>query len=822
MGAKHDLRFWLSLAMYDRQEDRRIARILLSTIQFYWIWFLLVMVFDWLWGGAQVALPLGVGCAILLPALALLFRQNLLPSAYLTGSVYIVSVALLATAGEGIHDYVLMAYPAILLYAGLLDQRRGLLFAFLASLASIAWLTLGELYGWYPVGPHHPAGWIDTLGGAALLVIAALAVNLLIANLDYGLAQTWRELAERLRAEAALKQSQARLQALTNATQHAYILLDCSGRILSFNANAARQSNMVTGLKMRENDTMYQHILEADRAEFDAHYARALQGEVVYAEKFFSAPGGGRLAAFTYNPVRSDSGEVTGVCLNTMDITENWRSQQKTRIRLELVEYAVGHTLGETLQRALDEICNFTGSTIGFYHFVDEDQRMLSLQAWSTRTRLEFCSADGEGLHYPLDQAGVWSECVRLRRTVVHNDYAALPDRRGLPPGHATVQREMVAPTFRHGKVVAILGMGNKAVDYTEHDADALAYLSDVVWEVAHRKRTEEQLQEVQALLQRLAENLSDAALFVCNFDTSGMPHYEYLSAGIENLTGVTPAAAYQDPACLYGTLLPEYLPLLRAKVQQSYPDVAPFGIEVALTHARTGEVRWMLLRASPRRLESGAVVWYCVQLDITDKKRSRQLLEDANRQLQAHLAEIEYLHAELREQAIRDPLTGLYNRRYLDDALEREFSRVERDSRPLSVIIMDLDHFKVVNDTYGHQVGDHFLVLIANLVSGYARSSDIACRYGGEELLLVLPGMDAGQACKRAEDLRQAIADLRVPAGGQELQVTISMGVSVYPLHGSYPIELLRKADTALYQSKSGGRNRVTLWETGFENDAE
>src|SRR5208283_4870759 len=128
------------------------------------------------------------------------------------------------------------------------------------------------------------------------------------------------------------------------------------------------------------------------------------------------------------------------------------------------------------------------------YHFLESDQKTLSLQQWSTRTLKEFCRAKGKGLHYSIDQAGVWVDCVRERKPVIHNDYFSLEHKKGMPEGHAEVVRELVAPVMREGKVVAIFGVGNKPVDYTEGDAETVSYLADVTWEILERRRAEEAL----------------------------------------------------------------------------------------------------------------------------------------------------------------------------------------------------------------------------------------------------------------------------------------------------------------------------------------
>ena len=129
-------------------------------------------------------------------------------------------------------------------------------------------------------------------------------------------------------------------------------------------------------------------------------------------------------------------------------------------------------------------------------------------------------------------------------------------------------------------------------------------------------------------------------------------------------------------------------------------------------------------------------------------------------------------------------------------------------------MIIMDIDHFKKINDTHGHQIGDKFLLEIANLLSTHTRDFDFACRYGGEEFLLVLPNATTRNTFKRAEQIRSKCADIRIEHENKDVSITISMGIATYPRHSKNVDELLTKADKALYRSKRRGRNQVTVWK--------
>ncbi|MCR6663315.1 MAG: diguanylate cyclase [Luteimonas sp.] len=187
--------------------------------------------------------------------------------------------------------------------------------------------------------------------------------------------------------------------------------------------------------------------------------------------------------------------------------------------------------------------------------------------------------------------------------------------------------------------------------------------------------------------------------------------------------------------------------------------------------------------------------------------------LRDSRRQLGERLDEITALQSRLQAQALRDPLTGLYNRRYLDQALERELAACHAAGTPLSLVLIDIDHFKRVNDTYGHQAGDEMIRGLSGLLTTHVNGAGlVVCRYGGEEFLLMLPGTDIDEAAVLAEALRQSFEAMRVEADGEAMRATLSIGISGYPQHLPDPQVLVREADLALYAAKLRGRNNVVL----------
>lgn len=190
----------------------------------------------------------------------------------------------------------------------------------------------------------------------------------------------------------------------------------------------------------------------------------------------------------------------------------------------------------------------------------------------------------------------------------------------------------------------------------------------------------------------------------------------------------------------------------------------------------------------------------------------ARKQLRQNELSLQRQLDEINDLQLQLHEQASRDPLTGLYNRRYLDATMARELERCKREDKPLSLMLLDIDHFKRINDTYGHPGGDEVLRKIALMLSERSRATDVVCRYGGEEFLLLLPNMPQAAARELAEQYRTTLEATPILFGEFSIRATSSIGIATYPDHGKSAEELIGCADQAMYRAKVNGRNRTVV----------
>lgn len=170
-----------------------------------------------------------------------------------------------------------------------------------------------------------------------------------------------------------------------------------------------------------------------------------------------------------------------------------------------------------------------------------------------------------------------------------------------------------------------------------------------------------------------------------------------------------------------------------------------------------------------------------------------------------------------LSRQATHDPLTGLFNRRYLDQILYGEVAHARQSDSLLGIVMADVDHFKHINDRYGHKAGDLMLRTVGDLMKGCVRSADIVCRYGGEEFVIVMPGASETTVIRCAEEIRANFEGLFVVFEDQKIQATISLGAAIYPLHGANVDEVFVNADRAMYEAKHGGRNRVVIYSGKF-----
>lgn len=298
---------------------------------------------------------------------------------------------------------------------------------------------------------------------------------------------------ERRKAEEALRQSEELYRRTVDSLEDAVHLVDSNLCIVLYNEKFKEWCELI-GLENDIPGTPLENLFPFLNDQDMDEYKKVLEtGRSIKIENETEIGGRMITAEVLKTPVVLADGSP-GVLTQVKDITERKRLEKIQAARLRLVDYAAEHTVNELLQQFLDEAEALTGSEIGFFHFFEDDQDTISLQTWSTNTLNNMCDAAGGGLHYPLSKAGVWVDCVFERSAVIHNDYENLPHKRGLPEGHAPIIRELVVPVIRGEKIVAILGVGNKRVEYDEEDVKTVQQLADMAWETVAGKKAEEAL----------------------------------------------------------------------------------------------------------------------------------------------------------------------------------------------------------------------------------------------------------------------------------------------------------------------------------------
>lgn len=743
----------------------------------------------------------------------------------------------------------------------------------------------------------------------------------------------------------------------------------------------------------------------------------------------------------------------------------------------------------ELVQVGLETAVRLTDSQVGYLHFVNDDQKTLELVAWSKETLEHYCKAAYD-THYPLDQAGVWADCARLREPVVHNDYPNLPARRGLPPGHAPLQRHMSVPVIESAKVRVITGVGNKAEAYDHNDVRLLQLLANDLWKLIQRKRADVELRASESLLKE-AQRLAHMGSWSLNHQTGGMTWSDEMYAILEldpktfvptpeavtavvhpddralrealfakavaehrdfdmtlrvlvgenrikllQLHGVTQYALDGKPQTTVGTAqdisekqevevlrrseanlsaLFEHTDrqiwsidterrlvignsLFRADMEAMVgrPVVAgeimppaglgaaeadewlgyyrrglqgeSFGVETQRT-APGSPTRWIEYAFYPIT-DSGRVLGVTVfGRDLTERRRMEETQVQTLRQMSQVMRKLEVHHRKtleinrlndllqssrseqealdvirlslagifgeesgclalvlgredgrelervaawgdamrvpaafevddcwalrrgevhearhrgdlacahfsavpehgylclplvvrgdtlgllhlafppgaaddamaevhdlahavgetiklslsnlrlrvaLQEQATHDVLTGLFNRRYLDETLPRELHRVQRAGGELTLAMLDIDHFKHFNDEMGHEAGDLVLRGIGRILREHLRKSDVGCRYGGEELLVIMPDSSIEDAQSRLADICDLIRNMKIRYREDLLpSVTVSVGIAGTAEQTIHEAALLRAADDALYAAKAAGRDRIVV----------
>lgn len=633
------------------------------------------------------------------------------------------------------------------------------------------------------------------------------------------------------------------------------------------------------------------------------------------AEVTYTTKAGADLFALISFPVPHSAAAAARLPVSLLDLTERHRAEAELALQVQRAEALLdlplaAETLAEAdfMQHGQAWAEDLTQSQIAFIHFINPDQKTIDRVTWSHRTLKHY----GHGAYDrpdPVAQAGIWADALRQKKAVVLNDYAAYVHQRGLPEGHAFLQRLMTVPVMENGQVVMLAGVGNKADTYTDTDVETVQLIANEIWRLVQRRRalaqlahSEHQLRESQRVgnigswefdIATQTLLVSDQALQIFDLtpEAFGNTYQAFLSwvhpedrerldhayrrtlakrqhhsyayrivtsqGKLKHLynRGETEYSPAGKPLRAFGTVQDMTDQVLASERLQQAAAVFKSTLEgVMITDLRghildvnqafeaiTGYRRTEAIGKTPRLLKSGRhdasfyqSLWQTLILqgswhgEVWNRRQDGTLypslltittVRDGDQQPTGYVGVFSDITATKESQerldylAHHNSLTGLPNRLLFNDRLHHALNLATRQNTQLALLFIDIDRFKHINDTMGHGSGDDLLRQLAHRFQGAIRTNDTVAHLSGDEFVVLLE--DVGSTQNVTLVIQTLFDALKPPVQlqGQEIYVTASMGVSVFPTDGRDPAILLRNADTAMYQAKEEGRNAYRFY---------
>jgi diguanylate cyclase (GGDEF)-like protein/PAS domain S-box-containing protein len=655
-----------------------------------------------------------------------------------------------------------------------------------------------------------------------------LLVNIKSVHVGHGtLLFTCRDISDRKQTETELKL----YESIANTTQDLMAFVDRDYRYRMVNdAYAERfdqsQASILGQAKAAIIGQTPDHTLGSQTFQqiVKPHLDRCFAGEVVHYQSWFDfADQQPHYLDVLYSPYQDEHDMVTGVVVSIRDITSLHRAKlvldlkaQRAKALLELPQASETMSEQEFLQYGQAIAENLTESQISFVHFVNDDEQTIELVTWSQRTLEHYCHAVVDR-HYPVAQAGIWADALRQRQPIIFNNYEQYPHKHGLPEGHAILHRLISAPVMDNGKVVMLAGVGNKASDYTELDVETVQLIANELWRIAQSNRTLSKLADLnRELEERVAQRTLELQEQILQRKASETRYHQVL-------------AKMSDGVAIYEAV-DEGSDFILKELNPSAERI----LNLTLAEVRGQSVSEIFPEATVREhCEVFQRVWQSHQPEHFSAEQhpnnritlwtEHYIFRLSNRELVAVFQDVtarKRAEEQLQQIAHYDALTELPNRVLLGDRLTEAMLQTQHSQRTLAIVYLDLDGFKVVNDTYGHKVGDQLLKVVAKRMQNALRQRDTIARIGGDEFVAVLVDIEQTDIDDLLLTRLLNAAAQPVQIGDWTIQVSASLGVTFYPQPDVINADqlsadlLLRQADQAMYQAKLSGKNRYHLFQ--------
>ena len=602
---------------------------------------------------------------------------------------------------------------------------------------------------------------------------------------------TYKTRAAENKANNLVRASEAHLKKLLGTIPDLIWLKDTNGQYLYCNPKFEKYFGVKETDLVGKTDYDFLEEILADYFRENDERALFLNKPVLNEEWITSADGYRGLFETIKTPMQDINGKLLGVLGIARDIRERYENQkklefisQRTQHLLELNNFSEKLTEKEFMQHGLELVEKITSSQVAFIHFVKNDETVIEPVTWSRKTLEHYCQAAIDS-DYPVSKVGMCSDAIRNRKAIVSSD-SNCAYQCGLPKGESQLLRWISVPVIENDKVVMLTIVGNKETEYTATDLESAQLISNDIWHLVQRRRSERDNQ-ISATVFESQEGMmiTDANNIILRVNSAFTKITGY---GADEVVGHNPSfiSSGRQSGDFYTTMW------------QSLNDTGVWAGEI-WNRRKNGEIYPEYLTITAVKDAEGKVSNFVGTFtDITLNKTNAEQIKNL---------------------AFYDPLTQLPNRRLLLDRLNQALTASIRSGQQGALLFMDLDHFKTLNDSLGHESGDLLLQQVAARLTACVREIDTVSRIGGDEFVLLLE--DLGEEAIEAATYTENVSKKILLALSQPYQLnkhiyknTASIGATLFNGQEENPFELLKQADIAMYQSKAEGRNTLRFYD--------